>query len=674
MSLNHRRVLLPYMAGMALTELAIMLLMRPLGLDILGFWLVTLFDATAVALTAIILFFCLTSRDLGHAGGLRPDAQLKVGAIVFVTELLIMLLLPLDDHGWQMALFDAALLSVVSGLLIYWQVLLPMRRSRYIQNDETSSSLFWGALFAYLSLMICASIVLLSVYQQQQQHQYAEVSAAEMSSLDIRRRELLASLHEVALDLTLLAGQAERRVAATGFHLDEQQLVTDYLAYLKVRPSYAQLRLIDRQGEERVRVERDQGRLVKVPAGQLQNKRYHDYFVRAMQAEKGEIYISELDLNIEHGRIEVPHNPVIRLATPVFDETGTKQGIVIVNLMASHWLKGLAPAGEPLLNQLMLLHHEGGWLYGVEEERHWGSVLEERRHHSFANSHPTAWKQMQEHSAGFIRAPEGLYVYQKLTAPDHPGLGSMSPRVGARTSDQAELQPPHWWLVSVIDNAVFKQGMAKLRNLLLMVSLFFAVLTAIGIQLFCHTLRKRIEAERKLHQLAHFDFLTGLTNRALFTRILEQELERSRRSGADSVLFYMDLDNFKPINDRFGHEAGDAALKEVALRLQQSVRPYDTVARLGGDEFAILFSGPVQQEDIETLARRVLDAFVPPVEVAGQSFQLGVSIGITQLHRGFDNHHQALAVADNAMYNAKQAGKQGFFVAPSVPQHADDVA
>ncbi|GHA15351.1 sensor domain-containing diguanylate cyclase [Oceanisphaera arctica] len=669
MLLNHGRVLLPYMAMMVLAELMLMLMMEWLGLDILGFWLVAVFDATAMSLTAIILLFCLTSRDQDHGGVLRPDAQLKAGAIVFVTELLIMLLFPLAAHGWPQALLDAALLSAVSGFLIYWQVLLPLQRSQKTQASEASSSIVWGALFTYLSLMTCAGIILFSVYQQQQQQRYEEVGAAEMYHLDGVRQELLANLHEAALDIILLAGQAERFVTQTGLGFDEQQLAADYLTYLKVRRHYAQLRLIDRQGEEQIRVERAQDKPVAIPAEKRQNKRQRDYFGKAMQAARGEIYISGVDLNIEHGQVEIPSNPVIRLATPFFDEAGSKQGIVIVNLMAERLLEGLSRQRQPLRGRLMLLHHEGFWLYGVEEARRWGFVLDERRQHSFASSHPAVWEQMQGQPEGFIRAPEGLYAYQKLTARDHSGLGAMA-------SDEAGLQPPQWWLISVVDSSVFAQDMARIRNLLLVISLFFAVLTAIGILLFCHTLNKRIEAERKLHQQANFDFLTGLANRALFTRTLDGELQRSRRSGVDAALFYMDLDNFKPINDRLGHDAGDTALKEVARRLQHSVRPYDTVARMGGDEFAILASGPLRSGDIDTLARRILDAFVPPVEVAGQRCQLGVSIGITLLHQGVRHHDQALAAADSAMYKVKQSGKQGFLVVPalSVSKDTDDMA
>ncbi|MFD1008707.1 diguanylate cyclase domain-containing protein [Oceanisphaera ostreae] len=661
MLLNYRRVLLFFMASMVLAELAIMLMMKWLGLGILGFWLVALFDATAVSLTAIILLWGLTSR----AGGLSTDAQLKTGAIVFVTELLVMLMLPMADDGWLFFWLDAVLLSVVSGLLINWQVLLPLQRGKKTWSTEVTTSIFWGGLCTYLSLMTCAGIILLSVYQQQQQQRYEEVSAAEMSHLDTIRQELLANLHEAALDLTLLAGQAERLVSQTGLDFGEPQLATDYMTYLKVRRDYAMLRLIDSQGEERVRVERSRGQeAVNIPAGQRQNKWQHDYFGKAMQLAKGEIYISELELNIEHGQIEIPYNPVIRLATPFFDEAGNKRGIVIINLMAERLLQGLSRPRQPLMGQLILLHKDAGWLYGVEKARLWGSVLDERRQHRFANSHPEVWDQMQGGSEGISRAPEGLYVYQKLTARDHPVLGAM-------TVDESGLQPPQWWLISVVDRAVFEQDMVKIRHLLLTVSLFFAVLTAIGILLFSHTLKKRIEAERKLHHLAHFDFLTGLANRALFSCTLQRELQHSRRSGVDSALFYMDLDNFKPINDRLGHNAGDTALKEVARRLQHSVRPYDTVARMGGDEFAILMTGPIRPEDIDTLAKRILNAFDLPVEVAGQPFLLGVSIGVTLLHQSFTSHEQALAVADQAMYNAKKTGKHCFFLAPTPKMSKD---
>ncbi len=660
MLMNSRSVLLPYMAIMLVAQVMLMLLMEWLGLDMLGFWLVALFDATAMSLTAIITLAYFTGRDQNHVGVLRSGAQLKAGAIVFGTELLIMLLFPLADHGWPQALLDAVVLSAISGGLIYWQVLLPLQHCKETPSAEAPSSIVWGALFTYLSLMTCAGIILLSVYQQQLQRGYEQAGVAEMSYLDTIKQDLLASLHEAALDLSLLVGQAERLVTQTGPGFDEQQLAADYLTYLKVRRDYAMLRLIDSRGEERVRVERAQGRPVTIPAGQLQDQRSLDYFGKAMQAAEGEIYISGLELTIEHGQIEIPHNPVIRLAMPFFDGVGSRQGIVIVNLMAERLLTGLSKPRQPLLGQPMLLHSEGAWLYGVEEDRRWGSVLEDRRQHSFANSHPAVWEQIQGRSDGIIQAPEGLYVYQKLSALYHPGLGTM-------TSDQAGLQPPHWWLISVIDSTVFEQDMARLRKLLLLVSLFFAVLTAIGVLLFGHTLRMRDQADRKLHQLANFDFLTGLANRAQFTRTLIGELERSRRSGVGSALFYMDLDNFKPINDRLGHDAGDAALKEVAQRLLHSVRPYDTVARLGGDEFAILMSGPFRPEDIEALARRILDAIEPPIEVAGQRCQLGISIGIALLHRGVDNHEQVLAAADSAMYSVKQAGKQGFLVAPLVP-------
>lgn len=169
------------------------------------------------------------------------------------------------------------------------------------------------------------------------------------------------------------------------------------------------------------------------------------------------------------------------------------------------------------------------------------------------------------------------------------------------------------------------------------------------------------------HQASH-DALTGLPNRTLLADNMRQARARAQRNGTRLAVLFMDLDGFKPINDRLGHEAGDEALRQVAHRLQDVVRTADTLARVGGDEFVVLAVDLDAQgaERMEALARKCLDAMAAPLTVAGQDCRVGLSIGIA-IGGGDNSPDQLLVAADAAMYRAKEAGRGRFVLAPGVP-------
>ena len=165
------------------------------------------------------------------------------------------------------------------------------------------------------------------------------------------------------------------------------------------------------------------------------------------------------------------------------------------------------------------------------------------------------------------------------------------------------------------------------------------------------------QAERELAQLAREDALTGLANRRQFDERLEQAVIRARRQELPLALMLLDVDYFKEINDTHGHPAGDAVLKAVASRVRASTYDVDLVARLGGDEFAVLFeyAGGIQQ--VAIVARRILKAMEAPVELGnGESVQVGTSIGIG-FQREVSYGLSLTALADRALYAAKQAGR-----------------
>jgi diguanylate cyclase (GGDEF)-like protein len=168
-----------------------------------------------------------------------------------------------------------------------------------------------------------------------------------------------------------------------------------------------------------------------------------------------------------------------------------------------------------------------------------------------------------------------------------------------------------------------------------------------------------VELERRdeeLRALAFRDSLTGLANRALFADRADHALARQDREGTELAVLYVDLDGFKAVNDRLGHEIGDAVLVQAAIRLQAQVRGADTLARLGGDEFAVLCEAMSATQAVE-VAQRLIEAMEQPIELNGTVARIGASVGVSTRMPSGVPISELLRRADVAMYAAKAGGK-----------------
>lgn len=197
-----------------------------------------------------------------------------------------------------------------------------------------------------------------------------------------------------------------------------------------------------------------------------------------------------------------------------------------------------------------------------------------------------------------------------------------------------------------------------------------------------NVLLHHLERQRKTyHDLSVRDVLTGLANRALLSECIIQSWERCRRNGPHGALFFIDLNQFKAVNDRYGHLAGDQVLREVALRLKDVLRRSDIAGRIGGDEFALVIEGIENRSDVAALADKVASALEVPIELDGATVKIGASIGIALYpdHRcelagmnasdtaentgirykvGHEAVRKLLQQADTAMYTAKRQGRR----------------
>lgn len=176
---------------------------------------------------------------------------------------------------------------------------------------------------------------------------------------------------------------------------------------------------------------------------------------------------------------------------------------------------------------------------------------------------------------------------------------------------------------------------------------------------------ERKENEQRIHYLAHYDVTTGLPNRALFNDRLRQSVLAAKRYQANLALLFIDLDKFKPVNDRYGHDTGDQLLKEVAQRIRGCIRESDTAARIGGDEFVLLLPGTNTEQNVIAVANKVLQEIELPFEIEGHSISISASIGIAIYPEHGDDMRNILKHADHAMYQAKH-GK-----GPSIVSYSD---
>jgi len=191
--------------------------------------------------------------------------------------------------------------------------------------------------------------------------------------------------------------------------------------------------------------------------------------------------------------------------------------------------------------------------------------------------------------------------------------------------------------------------------------------------LMLRDITERRQAQQRLSQMANFDSLTGLPNRALFRERLERAMARSQRRGTPMALMFIDLDRFKLVNDSLGHEVGDRLLRHVADTLRRCLHPGDdagrvgrrdddayTVSRLGGDEFTVIAQDVGNADDVAVIARRILDALDTPFRAGDTELQISASLGISMYPADRVDLDELIRHTDMAMYRAKLGGRGNY--------------
>ena len=346
------------------------------------------------------------------------------------------------------------------------------------------------------------------------------ISKDQKRLVDLVASNLTTELESAISDLIILSSQYQIIEYNSSKSLkDLYQVERTFLKYCIQKRMYDQIRLIDENGMEKVRIDFNKGKPLVVPRTELQNKKHRYYFKESIQLNNNQIFVSPFDLNIEHQKIEFPLKPVIRFGTPVFDKEGKKKGIVVINYFGQRILDRIKRQEVSSDSKLLLINKEGFWLKGINPSMEWGFMYKDRQNKTFATAFPKSYLKLSENETGQFENSEGLFSFCTI----HPIPEKEFYK--ARETKHFK-RPENWRLVSWISkDALIKTGNNLQRSLIIMNSILFLLLGVIS-WLFAVSIIRRKMAEQEVRQKKKFEGVVEMAGAA--SHELNQPLQAAK--------------------------------------------------------------------------------------------------------------------------------------------------
>lgn len=500
-----------------------------------------------------------------------------------------------------------------------------------------------------LAVLIVSSLIQFEIREVKRK----ELLKNEQNIISAENTIISNKINRISGDLLYVTDCLRLNDDGTNNYADVEKL---WLAFSNRRTLYDQIRFIDMEGEEIIRINYDPDGSLLVDQADLQNKKDRYYFTDTMKLKKDQIYISKLDLNVENDVIEDPIKPMLRISMPYYNSKGEQKGMIILNYLAGDLLKQIKKIATVSNGNLSLINADGYWIYDSEEPKNnWAFMYEDQMNISFNNRYQEEWKTIKEKDSGQIINKNGVFVFSKSITSRTFKQDNVGYKIILRAGDLS--------LVSVMSNSsengklftnsFWQNELATLKNIYYLYVFLFFISVIISVLMIMNKNEKA-----KIKFFSEYDSMTGVYNRRAGFEKLSQLYKSSESKNSTISVCFIDINGLKEVNDALGHESGDELILSVIAGIKHNIRNNDFVARLGGDEFLIIFEG-MDESKAEEIWSRIIHEYEKINDAEGRKYVISVSHGVEVFQ---SNSNQFIDViinsADEKMYDEKRRIKK----------------
>lgn len=509
-------------------------------------------------------------------------------------------------------------------------------------------------LISFLIIFILSFSVIFIMEKEISKSKSEDIMASEARIVTTKTQILEDALYRIIGDLGYLNHVYSLRLFE---NVDSDEIATEWTELAKHKKIYDQIRYIDKNGNEIIKIKYDGVNAYRVDDDTLENKKDRYYFIKSENIKYDQIYISPMDLNMKNNSIEKPFKPVIRFSTPVYSQNGDFDGIIILNYLAKPMIERFNTIALSENADIYLINKDGYFLSSKNKEDEWGFMFEDKHDITYSILYPNEWEQIKL-GEGQIVTNNGVFTFKPIYI-DKNSIDNLN----IMEESKVISEDVKWFVVSHINQNVpaykfFATSPISLGVIILKDNLPKILLISLVAFLLAYLIYVNRRTYFKVKYYSEFDSLTQLYNRRYGYNKIKALIDRDeRRSNIFSICF-IDINGLKQINDCLGHSYGDELIITVAEVMKKQIRDEDLAVRLGGDEFLILFKD-VDADESEKIWSRIVANFNEINEKEKRPYIISASHGIIE----YDNNQKRaiddlITKADEKMYLEKEEIKR----------------